>query len=230
MIKASPQPPPVRYIAGDTALDLINTVDWTSDGLVDERLVSFTALLRWSEGAGLLSAAVARRLAAVAARHPRAAARVLEDVRRLRRATRRLVLARLGMPVRSDTLTADAALRTVSAFGRAAAGHRQLGMAAGRRPEAGVVAIDWTWTGLDAREPPLRLVLWMATHAASRLVSNERVDRWRVCPSAACGWVFIDGTRNGRRRWCEMATCGTRAKDRRRRGPARAHPAQGADR
>ncbi|MEM7171329.1 MAG: CGNR zinc finger domain-containing protein [Pseudomonadota bacterium] len=36
------------------------------------------------------------------------------------------------------------------------------------------------------------------------------VDRVRACP--ACGWMFYDTTRGGRRRWCNMKTCGNRAK------------------
>jgi predicted RNA-binding Zn ribbon-like protein len=34
-----------------------------------------------------------------------------------------------------------------------------------------------------------------------------------ACPGRQCGWVFVDP--RGRRRWCSMATCGNRAKQRR---------------
>jgi predicted RNA-binding Zn ribbon-like protein len=39
----------------------------------------------------------------------------------------------------------------------------------------------------------------------------------RRCPPDAggCGWVFLDHSRNGSRRWCRMADCGTTAKARR---------------
>lgn len=33
------------------------------------------------------------------------------------------------------------------------------------------------------------------------------------CPGTGCGWLFLDP--RGRRRWCSMATCGNRAKQRR---------------
>ncbi len=32
-----------------------------------------------------------------------------------------------------------------------------------------------------------------------------------------CGWMYVDRSRNGLRRWCQMRTCGTREKSRRRR-------------
>jgi predicted RNA-binding Zn ribbon-like protein len=35
----------------------------------------------------------------------------------------------------------------------------------------------------------------------------------RTCADERCGWLFLDPT--GRRRWCEMAVCGNRAKARR---------------
>jgi predicted RNA-binding Zn ribbon-like protein len=34
----------------------------------------------------------------------------------------------------------------------------------------------------------------------------------KTCPG--CRWLFVDQSRNGRRRWCDMADCGSRAKSR----------------
>jgi predicted RNA-binding Zn ribbon-like protein len=38
------------------------------------------------------------------------------------------------------------------------------------------------------------------------------LPRGRRCADARGPRVFFDATRNGRRRWCDMATCGNRAK------------------
>jgi predicted RNA-binding Zn ribbon-like protein len=214
---------PFRYIAGHVALDFVNTVDWTSAGLVDDRLGSYARLVEWSVGSGQLTANAATRLVARAARRPRRAARVLRDARTLRRAIRRVVLARLGREAADDALTTSWALAVLSRFLRATSAHRQLVLV--RQPRAKrapLSTIEWQWAGLDTAEPPLEAVVWMAAQAAGELVTATDVDRWRVCPSVACGWMFVDTTKNGRRRWCEMATCGMRAKDRRRRGPVRA--------
>jgi predicted RNA-binding Zn ribbon-like protein len=35
--------------------------------------------------------------------------------------------------------------------------------------------------------------------------------------------VFFDNTKNGRRRWCDMATCGNRAKAARHREKLKSH-------
>src|SRR5215217_4698605 len=49
--------------------------------------------------------------------------------------------------------------------------------------------------------------------AVALLADPDRVERLRHCPGHDCGWVFLD--LSGRRRWCSMDTCGSRAKMRR---------------
>jgi len=52
--------------------------------------------------------------------------------------------------------------------------------------------------------------------AADALVSGELL-RVRRCADVRCARVFFDASRNGKRRWCDMATCGNRAKAARHR-------------
>lgn len=47
---------------------------------------------------------------------------------------------------------------------------------------------------------------------AADLITTDDHSRLKHCPS--CDWLFEDQTRNGRRRWCDMADCGSRAKAR----------------
>ena len=42
------------------------------------------------------------------------------------------------------------------------------------------------------------------------LLLQNLQHRIRSCPS--CGWLFLDTTRNGKRRWCSMKMCGSNAK------------------
>jgi predicted RNA-binding Zn ribbon-like protein len=48
---------------------------------------------------------------------------------------------------------------------------------------------------------------------AAEVASAQDRSRLGHCP--ACEWVFLVETRNGKRRWCDMADCGSRAKSRR---------------
>jgi predicted RNA-binding Zn ribbon-like protein len=58
--------------------------------------------------------------------------------------------------------------------------------------------------------------------AADALVLGE-LARVRRCADGRCPRVFFDATKNGRRRWCDMATCGNRAKAARHRQKIMTH-------
>lgn len=52
-----------------------------------------------------------------------------------------------------------------------------------------------------------------ATFAALlRATARPGWPRFKACRGDDCRWVFIDGSRNISRRWCDMANCGNRAK------------------
>jgi predicted RNA-binding Zn ribbon-like protein len=55
-------------------------------------------------------------------------------------------------------------------------------------------------------------------------IAAGETDRFRICANEGCRWVFEDASRAGRRRWCDMATCGNRAKVRRYRSRHRDDP------
>ena len=62
----------------------------------------------------------------------------------------------------------------------------------------------------------LRALAERGAEAADALIRAE-LERVRRCADPRCGRVFQDETKNGRRRWCDMATCGNRAKAARHR-------------
>lgn len=66
-----------------------------------------------------------------------------------------------------------------------------------------------TWPG----ERTLESLGWEVAASAMGLLANGPLTRLGECPS--CGWLFLDTSKNGLRRWCSMATCGSRDKARR---------------
>jgi predicted RNA-binding Zn ribbon-like protein len=64
--------------------------------------------------------------------------------------------------------------------------------------------------GVEWRGADVRRVLWAVADSAVELLRHGPLDRIGECPS--CGWVFLDTSRNGRRRWCSMAMCGNAVK------------------
>lgn len=52
----------------------------------------------------------------------------------------------------------------------------------------------------------------IAASALSILADPRELGRVKLCPGHDCGWVFLDETKNARRKWCLMEVCGNRAK------------------
>jgi len=42
------------------------------------------------------------------------------------------------------------------------------------------------------------------------LLLSDKLSRVKECPN--CGWLFLDSTKNGKRRWCSMQDCGSNVK------------------
>jgi predicted RNA-binding Zn ribbon-like protein len=182
------------YVGGDIATDLVNTADWTDHGLGNDELRDYTQLVEWAEGAGAITADAARALRAAADAHPIEAAAALDAARRLRGVVHSVFSAVIAR--RSPDLTAlNIALASALA-------HRRLGDG-GR----------WVWQGAERN---LESPLWPAALAAATLLTSADAAKLRVCAKPDCGWMFVDRSRNGLRRWCQMATCGTAEKSRRR--------------
>jgi predicted RNA-binding Zn ribbon-like protein len=197
MADTLPSPaPPFGFIAGELALDFVNTVDWTDAGHVDERLTDYEALVRWSVEAGLLSKSAGDRLRRSAAARPREARAALAEAIRTRE-TLHEVFGAVASGRRPAT-----ALRELNAL---------IGDAMGRL----VLSDTLRWEWRDGDRPDA--MLWPVIRSAAELLASSEVGQIRVCGGSSCGWMFVDRSRNGLRRWCQMRTCGTREKTRRRR-------------
>jgi predicted RNA-binding Zn ribbon-like protein len=67
----------------------------------------------------------------------------------------------------------------------------------------------WTW---DPRRNVQAAILGPITLSALTLLMERDLSRTKRCQGKECGWLFLDTTKNKRRRWCEMRVCGNRAK------------------
>ena len=198
-IAAVPEPA-FAFVGGDPALDLVNTVDWTAKGPVAERLVDYPAVLRWAAVGRVIPSAVADRLRRRAAAHPREA----------RAAHARVVRVRgLLHSVFHGGAEGAAALGELDPLVREALTRLTLVPVVRRSAR-----LRWDWVGLDRR---LDAPLWPVLRSAADLLVSDEADRIRTCDGPDCGWMYVDRSRNGLRRWCQMRTCGTLEKSRRRR-------------
>lgn len=70
-------------------------------------------------------------------------------------------------------------------------------------------SFDWRWKG---RQPQFDMIMWSAARSAAELLTSEELKKVKSCPGEGCAFLFMDLSRNGKRRWCEMDLCGNRNK------------------
>src|SRR5262245_54918489 len=90
-------------------------------------------------------------------------------------------------------------------------------------PGEGGIGVGHRHTEVD----PTGEALARVTVPLVEALASGETDRFRICANDACRWVFEDRSRAGRRRWCDMQSCGNRAKVRRYR--SRHREADGED-
>ncbi len=186
-------------VGGALCLNFVNTASGRGTSRHLDHLRRFEHLLAWARHAGAIAEADARALAASASRKPRAAHRAL-----LRAVALRESLYALFHAAVSGATPPSAAL---AKFNRALA---KTMAAAAIEPTAAGFA--WNW---PAHSPQPERLIWPITRSAAELLTAGNLSRVKICPGHNCGWLFLDTSRNGRRRWCEMEVCGSRAKMRR---------------
>jgi predicted RNA-binding Zn ribbon-like protein len=69
---------------------------------------------------------------------------------------------------------------------------------------------------------PVEGALGRLAESVARELTQGRPERLRVCENPECRWVFVDTSHSGRRKWCDMRTCGNRVKVARHRQRRRA--------
>ncbi|MCR4265915.1 CGNR zinc finger domain-containing protein [Nitratireductor sp. ZSWI3] len=182
------------FVGDHPALDFVNTVtgwderprDWIHD---------YAALVDWALIRGIVTGADAAHLQELAKASPRAAATALTKAKELRLAMHGLLTARVeGAAPRTDDLA----------------------------------VVEWMWRGFNSRcelaidpltgiqiragDTGLDVISMALTDAFIRLGEDFTSPRLKRCAGVNCGWFFFDRSKPGRRRWCDMATCGNAAK------------------
>ncbi|MBI1774932.1 MAG: CGNR zinc finger domain-containing protein [Proteobacteria bacterium] len=188
-----------HFVANNPALEFADTVSGRGSPVPIERFPEFAAVVSWACQSGLIDEATARTLSASAAADPAMARRAYRRAIRLRDLLYRVfaAIADAGPPAERD-------VKELSRCLRRSLGH--LALIGGLPP----YRLDWR-PDPDMLEP----VLGPVVKAAAELLSSAEIDKVRKCGSPTCGWLFLDVSRNKRRRWCAMWACGNRAKARR---------------
>jgi predicted RNA-binding Zn ribbon-like protein len=191
-------------------VEFANTLHHDRGQQVDE-VAEIDQLLAWLRGHDLLSS---RGLAAEAGklrRDPREAARRLARFRRLRD-----VLHGVAADVSAGVRPSASHLRELNHILRHGLHFHQLRI--GRDGSAYTVA--QIGDRLDQARASIASSL-------AHFLADEAGPRLRVCANVGCRFVFVDRSPTGRRRWCDMRTCGNQAKVARHRARLRRREASG---
>lgn len=196
--------PPFVFVGERLWLDFVNT-----DGGVHatDSVADFDGLVAWLETAIALDAERAQMMRRRALQQPSGATAALVDARRVRSALRSL--AERGSVAAQVRLDALGEINRV--LGRSA-GTRRLELRSDGTFARSFVPVGDAFAGL---------MIPIVESAADALILGE-LPRVRRCADPRCARVFYDGTKNAARRWCDMATCGNRAKAARHRARLKA--------
>ncbi len=192
---------------GHPSLDFANTVDSRRDRWGPDVLLSYSDLLAWAQRTGVLDQGEVRRLARQAAFQPEEADAALSRAKRLREAIYDVFSALAGeheVPGHALELLQDEYVK--------AQGTRYLALAKG--------AVAWTW----AEAIDLDAVVYRLAVETLDLLTGPKARRVKECLGRNCGWLFLDTSRNGSRRWCSDAVCGSLSRVTKHRSKARPAP------
>ena len=191
----------------ETAFDFLNTLELENGALV-ERFATLDEAADWLASHGVI------RDRAVLSPSSRAA----KD--------REAALARL---IATRTALRDVAHAVAHAQAPERGAIDQINRALQLRERIELVAsVDGVRIGHSHVGDPIDDVLARIAEPIVRQIGTGHEDRIRICASETCRWLFYDESRSGRRRWCDMATCGNRAKARRHRARVTGSATEGA--
>jgi predicted RNA-binding Zn ribbon-like protein len=183
-----------KLLGGATCLDFANTVDWRK-GEPRELLSSFNDLVDWARQAREVTDSEARELLSEAALDPGRGEALLRRAVALREAVYRVFKAHAdGASPREDDLELL---------------NRELADAHSH------TRLAWEGDGYALRlQNAPEKIIWSVAHSAAQLLTGPHLGRVKECGDPRCGWLFLDTSRNGTRRWCSMSDCGNRNKAR----------------
>lgn len=188
-----------EFIAGNLALDFANTVHNFGASDPEDDLKGSLDLANWARQAGLLTKQESWENSGAGRADPGVASSGFKRALRLRG-----LIYEIFSAVAQGNRVQPAALEGLNSYFAQAMSQASIRQA-GDRYELGW---DKGTRGMDR-------ALCVVARAAVELLTSGKLRRVRECTGDNCTWLFLDTSRGGRRRWCDMQACGNRAKVRR---------------
>ena len=186
----------LKLLGGRLCLDFVNTLEWRGKEDSGEHFKSYHALIAWSRHVGIITHQDADILSQTADGHPSEGERVLARAVELRETIYRIFTAIIAGK--------KTAKEDLAAFNEHLANTMILSQIIETKD-----GFFWDSNGDKAK---LDWVLNPIIRSAAELLVSDQLKKIKACADPACGWLFLDISRNRSRRWCDMRDCGNRAK------------------
>jgi predicted RNA-binding Zn ribbon-like protein len=181
------------------ALDFANTRGWHESEDREELLETYRDAIKWCEQSGVVDRKEAAHLVETGQNRVSVMRELLREFIRLRKS-----LYRIFSAVATEIPPRDIDLETLNE-------HLAKVMAETRL----VYESPRFILHQDRRDEALHFLLDPIVRSAANLLLSDEIGRLKKCADQSCGWLFIDGSKNRSRKWCDMKDCGNRAKARR---------------
>jgi predicted RNA-binding Zn ribbon-like protein len=185
------------FDSGNLVLDFANTAEFHASDHPSEMLGTYTDLISWSAEAGLLTRDEQQVMLTKAKKDPKSASNAYLKALEFREVIYRILSAIAGgkNPEQDDLLIFNRTL--VDALKNTQISPNESGF-------------QWNWQN---REASFESMLWPLARESANLITSQEIERVGECADdRGCGYLFIDNSRNHSRRWCNMDSCGNRAK------------------
>ncbi|PWV51601.1 putative RNA-binding Zn ribbon-like protein [Chitinophaga sp. S165] len=184
---------------GALCFHFINTVNAWRGVNLHEYLGSYQEMIDWCRKVDILGEAQRTALSHYAAQNETAAVAALQKLKR----TRETLYQFFSAIADNDGATLSPAI--LEKFNKAltnALSHLQF-----ETTPTGVNAV------LQRDDTDMMAPLWTVMKSAYDILTNEEHTRIKECET--CGWIFLDTTKNNKKRWCSPLSCGTMDKSKR---------------
>jgi predicted RNA-binding Zn ribbon-like protein len=187
----------LRLDGGCLCLDFINTVHSRMEEPSYEYLHDYYDIIQWALYAGALSGRQHKALRAYSGAHRDKALAVFKTIKNVREE-----LYHIFFPLTEGKIPSRDIMKKFNDYLEVVLPNMKMTF---QKNEA---IMQW-----KNGDNPLSLPLWIVIKSACDLLLTEPFERIKSCP--ACGWLFLDKTKNNKRRWCNSLTCGSIDKARR---------------
>ncbi|WP_430968279.1 CGNR zinc finger domain-containing protein [Spongiimicrobium sp. 2-473A-2-J] len=189
-------PDKIRFDGGKLCLDYVNTIHDRFERPLRDYLQTPDDLIRWSLQAGILTTEDHRILEKTVLQKSANAEAFFAKAIQFRQ-----VLYRLFHSISHDKKVEIGDLDAFNTFVSKSFSMLKIKRQRGKFTE-----------GWNLESQDLHTITYPIVRDAYNLLLSDKHYRIRECPK--CGWLFFDSSKNGKRRWCSMETCGSRSKAR----------------